>query len=94
MHMCFASTTSGNFTTLQTFGTPKRGWMLIEEATYTTTSPTVIPGEHHLDRDETLVTLPGMGEHHPALLLDDWCHLLWHCGVVHCHSVAWERDTA
>ena len=46
------------------------------EATYTTTPPTVIPDEHHLHRDETLVSLPGMGEHHPALLLNDCCHLL------------------
>ena len=46
------------------------------EATYTTTPPTVIPGEHHLHRDETFVSLPGMGEHHPALLLNDCCHLL------------------
>ena len=69
----------------KTFGTPTHGWMLQEEATYTTTSPAVIPGEHHLDRDETLVTLPGMGEHRPALLLNGCCHLLlWHCSVVHC----------
>ena len=27
------------------------------EATYPTTPPTVIPDEHHLDRDETLVSL-------------------------------------
>ena len=27
------------------------------EATYTTTPPTFIPDEHHLDRDETLVSL-------------------------------------
>ena len=46
------------------------------EATNTTTPPTVIPDEHHLDRDEGLVSLPGMGEHHPALLLNDCCHLL------------------
>ena len=51
------------------------------EATYTTTPPTVIPDEHHLHREEGLVSLPGMGEYHPALLLNDCCHLLWHCGV-------------
>ena len=27
------------------------------EATNTTTPPTVIPGEHHLDRDETVISL-------------------------------------
>ena len=43
------------------------------EATYTTTPPTVIPGEH---RDKGLVSLPGMGEHHPAQLLNGCCHLL------------------
>ena len=47
--------------------------------------PTVIPGEHHLTRDEGLVPLTGLGEHHPALLLSDCCSLLlWHCGVEHC----------
>ena len=47
--------------------------------------PTVIPGEHHLTRDEGLVLLTGVGEHHPALLLSDRCNLLlWHCGAVHC----------
>ena len=47
--------------------------------------PTVIPGEHHLTRDEGLVPLTGLGEHHSALLLSDCCSLLlWHCGVVHC----------
>ena len=46
------------------------------EATYTTTPPTVIPGEHHFHRDEGLVSLPDVGEHHPALLLNGCCHLL------------------
>ena len=47
--------------------------------------PTVIPGEHHLTRDEGLVPLTGLGEHHSALLLSDCCSLLlWHCGVEHC----------
>ena len=54
------------------------------EATYTTTPPAVIPDEHHLHGEEGLVSFLCMSEHHPALLLSDCCHLLWHCGVVHC----------
>ena len=47
--------------------------------------PTVIPGDHHLTRDEGLVPLTGLGEHHSTLLLSDCCSLLrWHCGVEHC----------
>ena len=47
--------------------------------------PTVIPSEYHLTRDEGLVPLTGLGEHHSALLLSDCCSLLlWHCGAVHC----------
>ena len=64
--------------------------------------PTVIPGEHHLTRDEGLVPLTGLGEHYSALLLSDAA--LFSCGTVVLYtfsvvvllavSVAVERDTA
>ena len=102
MHMCFASTTSGNFTTLQTFGTPTHGWMLLEEATDTTTPPTVIPDEHDLHREEILVSL--LAWVNTILHCCSMIAVISFCGTVVQYtvsvvallnvSVAWERDTA
>ena len=101
MHMCFASTTSSNLTTLLTFGTPKHGWMLLEEATDTNPPPTVKQGEHHLDRDETFV--PSLAWVNTMLYCCSMIAVISFCGTVVFYtasvvgllhvSVAWERDT-
>ena len=77
--------TSGLCHVKQSFTQNSRPLYHVHSHVLTLDPSTVIPGEHHLTRDEAIVPLTGLGEHHSALLLSDCCSLLlWHCGAVHC----------